>query len=485
MARGRRSLISLLSLFVTAATLVAGSSATAAGDDSPSVRLIAPLSSMTVRRTEGYPAYIDPGVLMASARGAWDIRAVRPFGDEARAWQFVDGSAGRQLPTGMLDDLRGLAGFFRVTMTDEQGDVVVQRSRRFCPGSSDVRINGQGPLLATYPRNCWMSPFARGTVWGIDHGWATSAFGWGGMKFHGPDGDYTLRLHIAPAFQRFFAVAEGDGRVSVQIRIKTTEGGGDCPDCPIPKPPQSRTTGYPVNGPLGFRPTVVDPAAGTLPDLAALPAFSISLEQRGSRERIAFAATVWNAGPAPMLVEGFRRGEAEVMDAYQYFFDGPEVTGRARVGEMVYHRKQGHFHWHFLQFARYSLLDANLQPIGISKKQSFCLVPTDAIDLTVPGAEWRPGEGGLGTSCGSGPTDQWIRETLQAGWGDTYFQVAGQSLDVTGLPNGIYHLATEANPDGLLYEESMDNNLELRKIRLGGSPGERTLTVFPWHGMDI
>lgn len=483
MARGRRFLISLVALFVTAATLVAGSPATAAGEDSPSVRLIAPRSSLTVRRTEGFAAYIDPGVLIASARGAWDIRAMRPYGEQAQAWQFIDGSVARQLPDSMLDDLRGLSGFFRSTMTDKDGDVVLQRSRRFCPGSYDVRINSRGPLLATYPRNCWMSPFARGMVWGIDQGWATSALGWGGMKFRGPDGDYTLKLAIAPAFRRFFAVDDRDSRVSIRIRVKTTDG-SDCPDCPIPEA-RSSVASHPVSGPLGFRPTASDPAPGTLPDLAALPAFSISLEEHGSRERIAFAATVWDAGPAPMLVEGFRRGEAEVMDAYQYFFDGTEVTGRARVGDMVYHRKRGHFHWHFLQFARYSLLDADLQQIGISKKQSFCLVPTDAIDLTVPGAEWRPGEGDLGTSCGSGPNDQWIRETLQAGWGDTYFQVAGQSLDVTGLPNGIYHLATEANPDGLLYEESMDNNLELRKIRLGGSPGQRTLTVFPWHGMDI
>jgi hypothetical protein len=184
-----------------------------------------------------------------------------------------------------------------------------------------------------------------------------------------------------------------------------------------------------------------------------------------------------------MLVEGFRHGDHPVMRAYQYFMRDGEALGRARVGEMEYH-EANHDHWHFLQFARYSLWDADMREIEVSKKQAFCLVPTDAIDLSVDGADWRPGDDGLGTACGSyDPDAVWIRETLQAGWGDTYYQVSGTALDVTGLPNGIYYVAVEANPDRLMYETDTSNNVELRKIRLGGTPGDRTLRVFDWHGI--
>jgi hypothetical protein len=126
-----------------------------------------------------------------------------------------------------------------------------------------------------------------------------------------------------------------------------------------------------------------------------------------------------------------------------------------------------------------------MQQVVVSNKQAFCLAPTDAIDLTVPGADWKPGDDGLGTACGSyDPDAQWTRETLQAGWGDTYYQVTGTSLNVTGLPNGIYYLAVKANPKGLLYETDKSNNLELRKIRLGGTPGDRTIRVFDFQGID-
>ena len=174
------------------------------------------------------------------------------------------------------------------------------------------------------------------------------------------------------------------------------------------------------------------------------------------------------------------------MDAYQYFLDGDgEVVGRRRVGELEFHDKPGHHHWHFLLFARYSLLDASKEHVVLSRKQSFCLAPTDAIDLTVQRAEWRPGSTGFWTACGSGPEDVWIREVLQSGWGDTYFQsVAGQSFDVTDLPNGTYYIAVDANPTGNVYERKHDNNRELRKIVLRGQGDERRVEVAPWHGIE-
>jgi len=227
---------------------------------------------------------------------------------------------------------------------------------------------------------------------------------------------------------------------------------------------------------------VIDPPDAALPDLIALPAFGISVSREGNKDRISFGANVWNAGPAPLLVEGFRRKDADLMDAYQYFLDGEEVLGRKQVGYMEFHDSRGHNHWHFLQFARYSLWDASLQQQVVAKKQAFCLAPTDAIDLTIPGAEWQPGSTGLGTSCG-GPSAVWIRETLQAGWGDTYYQVAGQSLDITNVPNGTYYIAVEANPSGLLQERDTSNNVELRKVVLGGTPGDRTVKVKQWHGI--
>jgi hypothetical protein len=50
--------------------------------------------------------------------------------------------------------------------------------------------------------------------------------------------------------------------------------------------------------------------------------------------------------------------------------------------------------------ARYRLLKANKEEAVRSGKEAFCLAPTDSIDLTVRGANWKPGSTGLATACG-------------------------------------------------------------------------------------
>jgi hypothetical protein len=120
-----------------------------------------------------------------------------------------------------------------------------------------------------------------------------------------------------------------------------------------------------------------------------------------------------------------------------------------------------------------------------SNKVGFCIAPTDPVDLTLPHATWQPSFTGFSFgACGS-PTALWVREMMPLGWGDTYFQsVAGQSFDVSGLPNGTYYIEVIANPDGVLHETTADDNISLRQIILGGTPGHRTLQVPAWHGLD-
>ncbi|MBA3852451.1 MAG: hypothetical protein H0X59_08830, partial [Chloroflexi bacterium] len=102
MAPGRRSfrslVASLLSLIVIAATGPA-TLALSSGSSDTSLRLIAPQSSVTVYRYGDQPAMLTPGILVAAAGGAWDIRASRPdYDSDVTLWQyFADGSR-RPLP---------------------------------------------------------------------------------------------------------------------------------------------------------------------------------------------------------------------------------------------------------------------------------------------------------------------------------------------------------------------------------------------------
>jgi hypothetical protein len=228
------------------------------------------------------------------------------------------------------------------------------------------------------------------------------------------------------------------------------------------------------------------PGVGARPDVAALPAWGITVDNRRQSERsfLRFGATVWNRGPSPLVVEGFREQNADTMKAYQYFYRGGELVGKALTGRLEYDHQDGHEHWHFRDFANYSLLNDEKTQVLRSGKEAFCLAPTDIIDLTVAGAAMRPWLENLSTACGE-VDSLWIREVLQTGWGDTYAQYRpGQSFNITNLPNGKYFVEVRANPDGRLYEVASNNNVALRKIYLRGKVGNRSVVVPPYQGID-
>ena len=201
---------------------------------------------------------------------------------------------------------------------------------------------------------------------------------------------------------------------------------------------------------------------------------------------IILAATVWNAGPGPLIVEGFRPGRSPRMAAYQFFRrPGSREDGSAvSVGGLDYDARTGHDHWHFRDFARYSLVRANGRTVSVSRKEAWCLAPTDQIDQLVPNAEMRPGDGSLYSACGDADAVQ-VREVLEVGAGDTYgLGTPGQAIDITHLPDGVYFLKIEANPAGALRDAADGNDVALRRIVLGGSPGHRTVGVPPAEGID-
>ena len=184
-----------------------------------------------------------------------------------------------------------------------------------------------------------------------------------------------------------------------------------------------------------------------------------------------------------MVVEGYRRPGTETMDAYQYFSHDGTEEGSAPAGRFRFDARPGHHHWHYMQFARYSLLAAGGSELLRSHKAGFCLEPSDAIDLLVPGADLRP-DLGTQTDCGMA-TSQWVREILPLGWGDTYEQLLpGQSFDVTKVPNGRYRVRIQANPLGWVSETDTSNDVSVRRIRLMGRPGHRHVCVPAFSGLD-
>ncbi|MFC6156178.1 lysyl oxidase family protein [Kribbella jiaozuonensis] len=225
---------------------------------------------------------------------------------------------------------------------------------------------------------------------------------------------------------------------------------------------------------------------GPKPDLRAVPAWGIVAAPGdegtpdAAKDFLQFSATVWNAGPSPLVLDGFRRQGKDLMDAYQYFYDthGKEV-GYQNTGTLEWDGRPGHNHWHFTDFARYSLLNSKQTEVVRSQKEAFCLAATDAIDYTVKNANWHPYNTDLHTACGDHGSLS-VREVLDVGNGDTYEQsLPGQSFDITNLANGTYYVQVSANPENRLYESNTKNNVALRKVILGGTKHHRTVQVPP------
>ncbi|GAB6898426.1 lysyl oxidase family protein [Kineosporia succinea] len=483
-------------------------------------------TSTAVRRGPGEPVYLYDLGFYAVAHETVEIRTHRgaSYSDPIAATLSVGEGAERattDLPANITTNPGRLTSFFDVKVSDARGQKVRSSALEFCPNSyGRSRVEPDAAAQSPYPRSCGGShPFALGSVLGITKGWSTPVLGdyESPLSFEAPDGTYTVKIAVARPWREVLGLTLEQATSQVTVKVSTygtstarssaehsqhmhhthpvvdearlspqtaaleaaRKRALGVPNVPAPNPPTGRVDAFDVND---------APKA----DLRSLPAYDISREVTGRpgqarKTYLNFGATVWNAGPSPLVVDGFRKPGQDVLEAYQYFFDAEgNQVGHAPAGEMQWDPRNGHNHWHFKDFASYRLLDSTRKKAIISGKEAFCLAPTDAIDLTVDDAQWRPASTDLDTACGQSNKNLLsIREVLESGWGDTYGQyLPGQSFDITRVPGGTYYVETLANPERRLTESDYDNNSALRKVAIGGPVGGvRTIKVYPYEGV--
>ena len=425
---------------------------------------------------------LDLGLTITAPDSPVSFWSHRPSYDEGIVTEVRTDAGVATLPAGTLHDFNGLTNLLSVTVTEvgaTRPAAVVRRSPCL-NGWSSTRIRPDAPARSPYPWSCSSMPYTLGSVMGIEGGWSTRVQ-LSLRKLELDRGRYDVVTTVNPGWREALGISEEDGTSRTRMRVYAAGkhpdyghgggyGGGYFRTAEAADAQHTPAAAEPAEE--GAEP----PAGVPVPDLRSLPAWQIGLARKGTVLR--FAATVWNGGESPLVIDGFRDGaDRERMTTYQYFFDSEgEQVGYQQVGEMRWHAAN-HNHWHLDDFAKYSLLDASKNEIVKSTKRSFCLANTDAVDYTVPGANWKPSGTDLSTACGDLGAMS-VREVLDSGSGDTYHQYrAGQAFRIGDLPNGTYYIATTANPLGNLVESDTTNNEALREIRLVGKPGMRRVVV--------
>lgn len=206
-----------------------------------------------------------------------------------------------------------------------------------------------------------------------------------------------------------------------------------------------------------------------LPDLLTLPPYHLEIVTLpdGSRE-LRLSNTIWNSGAGALELEGKFNPATQKTKVEQHVLAQVGIPLDHLVGEFIWHPT--HDHWHFEAFSLYELW--TLTPSGgldtvisSSDKVSYCVIDTDIVDRQHAGFVPRKRYYGCGRAL----------QGLSPGWGDTYKSfLDGQSIQLSGVKDGLFALKSTANPDAILLEANYHNNAALLYLDIRG---ERITTL--------
>ncbi len=213
-----------------------------------------------------------------------------------------------------------------------------------------------------------------------------------------------------------------------------------------------------------------------LPDLqmARLSEFRIEVQQDPDRTLLRFSAVIQNKGKGPLVI----RGERDCTSLASC----PEMTTSQRIkrsdgsfrsvrseGMARYDVKDGHNHWHIMDFETYELIPMDVPPEEAveritGSKVGFCFFDTEPVDLSLPySPDYRVFEE---AGCGVSTTTR-IRVGLSVGWGDRYsWFLPRQWINVTNVPQGRYLVCATSDAFGQWLERRDDNNQSWTEIEL-------------------
>jgi lysyl oxidase len=150
------------------------------------------------------------------------------------------------------------------------------------------------------------------------------------------------------------------------------------------------------------------------------------------------------------------------------------------AGPCEFHAEHAHFH--YMNMANYGLyaVRADGMPAATATatgiKLGYCAIDVDNWSFGLSAAKQHarvysfPTCNVPNTPPSGSDTNVWEYMGISPGWGDIYtWDLPGQYIDVTNVPDGTYELVSRANPDGGLVEGATGLETGVTCIRISGT----------------
>jgi lysyl oxidase/Big-like domain-containing protein len=193
-----------------------------------------------------------------------------------------------------------------------------------------------------------------------------------------------------------------------------------------------------------------------LPDLRADPPENLTVDPGSGRLLIRFDGFVTNIGQGPLDIEG----NPQVAGGMQQYVGAVGALAPDHPVTVKYETNDSHNHFHLMQIMRYSLWNqSHTAEVAPGQKVGFCAVDSQPAPSPSPAPAAQTYSTEANGFCDWGdPGATFLQMGVSSGWRDRYYNgLAFQWVDASNVPPGVYSVAAQADPNGMIRESNETN----------------------------